>query len=522
MKRLFLSFIFIFAAFSAFAAAAGLFQTAGEYLVKGKYEEAVKCYRDFSTANPEHRLAPAALFNAASITQSELKDIDASKAGYTAAAQKYPGTKWAAESYRRLGEIAAEAGDSKTALDYYKLGLQNSRGEDYEMPDYWVRDIARKCGEIGSGITDPQEKLAALREIVEFIPPGDDAAACAYSIVGALNELNRREEAAQSLAETLYEFPISPVSRRITDDDREMVSEYVDFPWETLEQIQSLESIFNRREYSQAKAILLEIQTSEPDGPFKKSIEFGLAFFTVYETGDFETAIERMRELIDKYPDGVVASEARRNIETWARIMEVEDRVAEDPDDLTSSQESGFLLLRSRFYDLAEKRFLKAAENPQFTDAHFGLGYTYLRMGETEKSAVSFEKYLKENPNDTRILNIVGYNYIAMNRMEDALRCFRKYVELEPEHPNSHDSYAECLMNMGRTEEAVAEYQKTLELDPNWSNGLFMLGEIYKIQDDKKKALEYYHRYLKMDPQGRQSGQVRENIHSLEAEKSDN
>ncbi len=517
MKRIVVIAVIALITTAALGGTADLFQKADEYLSQGKMKEAAESYRKFAQANSEHRLAPTALFNAASIAQFELEDIPQAEAAYAEAAKKYPGAKWAAESYRRLGEIAAGRKESGEAIEYYRLALQNAKGEGYEMAEYWVNEVAQQCSECASGISIPERRVETLTVITKFIPPGETAAQAKYDLTLALKEIDQPRQAAKMAVELIYDYPRSPVVGRVMESERELVEEYAKFPWETLERIRGLESMFNRRQYSQAKEVLREILDDNPDTGFLNSVKYAEIYFSVYNDNNFASGIERMRDFIDEYPEGLPAVAARRNLEEWADIMELEDRVAENPGDPAANQEAGFMLLRRRFYDLAEKRFLKAVEATGFSDAYYGLGYVYLRTGQSEKSIESFERYLKDNPGDTRTLNIVGYNYMGMDRLEEALRCFKKYVELEPDHPNSHDSYAECLMKMEKIEEAVAEYERALELDSNWSNGVFMLGEIYLGQGNSEKAMKHYQRYLEMDPQGRVSRQAQARIDSLRA-----
>ncbi|MBL7191565.1 tetratricopeptide repeat protein [bacterium] len=485
------------------------------YLLEGRYSEAVTDYRQFAVENYNHRLAPAALFNAASIAQLELNDIEAAKNDFLRLTEEFPKSKWTAEAYRRLGEIARNENDFNSALKYYQMGIQSAEGEDYAMPEFWTAGLAQQCRDCLGETGDKALTVKILQELTQYMPSGDAVRECKYQLAAALKELDRKDETAQAFKELLYYYPQSETAQRIIADEKDWMTEYVDFPWETLNEIRNIDGLFRSGEYSQVKSILQEISAQYPATGFEENSEYSIILCGVYESGDFQTAFDQLRDYDDKYPNGVRRSEVQRNIDTWAEILQLMDNIEADPDDCASHQQIGFILLRNRMLQFAEEHFLEAVKDPEFYDSHMGLGYTYLYMQQPEKCIEHLEIYLKEYPNDGNAYNRVGYAYLQVNRNEKALNCFKRYMELEPDNPNSHDSYAECLMNMGEYEEAIAEYHKALELNPNWSNAVFMLGEIYRQQGDNEKALDQYRRYLEMDPSGRLSQQAQANIESI-------
>jgi len=492
-----------------------LFMSGGDLLQRGDFAEAAKCYGKFARANAEHRLAPTALFNAASIAMMEMGELVKAKEGFLALTERYPQTKWATESYRRLAEICQEQGDFREAIVFYRLGLSFAEGEEYDMPEPWVREMAVGCRDCLDSLNNPQLSMEVFREISEFALPGEAAAQSKYDYAQACKAAGMEKEAASIFADLMYIYPDSEWARRVMAEERELVDEYVDFPWETVEQFGQLNALFIRGERERVREMIEDIiQRNEHHG-LVENAECAMIIFDVHTTGDFETGLDRMQDFLDEYPDSAPSREGRQRIEIWAEILEVMDRIKQDPEDYGSHQELGFILLRERILELAEEHFKIALQDSSSDLPNLGLGYVYSLSGRAEESIEHFERYLALNPNDGATYNRVGYAYLQLNRLEDALRCFGRYRELEPNNPNTHDSYAECLWRMGRIDEAIAEYERALEIDASWSNGVFMLGEIYREMGENKKALEYYERYLEMDPSGRLSGQAWANIIEL-------
>ena len=495
---------------------ADLFQKACDELTKGSFEKAVEYFQEFAEKNPEHYLSPAALFNAASLYMVNLENLEAARKGYVDIAEEFPASKWAAESYRRLAEIAQTGENHREALNFYRLGLQFAEGEGYSMPQSWVNEMTDGCQQCLDTIDDPQITVDIYRQLTEYSLPGETAAQNQFNYASALKELGREEEAAQEFAQLLYDYPVSEFAHRIMEEERDLIGKFISFPWSVVEQFNQVMSLAQQNNYQEAESILQVIlEKHDNNESITANANFGLIVAKTYLSGDFESGLEDLQDYIDEYPQSPALSDARSNMEAWVDILEVLDIINENPQDYASHQQLGFILLRRRIMNLAEEQFMISLQDTTLIDSHMGLGYVYLYTGRVEEALQSFEIYLAHHPEDGYVQNRVGYVYLQINQFDKALECFSKYVEVSPEDPNSHDSYAECLWLMGRIEEAIAEYNKALELDPNWSNGMFMLAEIYHQQGDIEKALEYYQGYLEMEPQGRYSEQAAATIEEL-------
>ncbi|MFH1861787.1 MAG: tetratricopeptide repeat protein [bacterium] len=482
---------------------------------RGDHRGAVQSYRQFAASHAEHPQAPAALFHAASISLTKLNEPYAAQQTFLELTEKYPNTKWAAESFHRLAEIAEQAGDSEAALQYFSSGLRVSQGEDYRMPDIWISQMVQGCQTLTSALADPLKAIDVYQQITPYLPPGDVAAQMQYQLATALRGAGRTVEAAAVMASLFNDYPTSPSAAEAISLDREWVCQYIEVPWELLEQELQAQALARQLRFGEALPLLQGIIDTAPDSPLADNARFGVILCDVYLSADFATGWRRLREFIQQHPRKAQAVDAASHLENWENIVEMQEDLADNPDDYGTHLQLGFTMLRSRFFAPAEEHFLKALADTTSDDAYLGLGYVYGRTNRPAESVQYFERYLQNHPEEGNIFNQVGYAYLGMGNLEKALTCFERYRQLEPDNPNSHDSYAECLMNLGRSEEAIAEYQKAIETDPDFTNPYFMLGEIYTGLGNSAKALEYYHRYLELDPNGFNGQRARAQIDSL-------
>lgn len=501
--------------FTVSSTAGSLFLDAGTMLSKGKYADAVKMYEKFAADNPQDRLAPAALFNAAGIQAVELNNPDAAIANYKKAAAMERGSKWKAESCRRLGDLYSQKGMNKEAFDYYSLAFK-SVGESDLNTQNWLAGTAESCQKCLDANSDPAEKLKSYKMLLELLPSGNAAVNCRYQYAKSLRETGQQKQSADELNYIISYYPMTTIGQTVGTSEKDFISQfYPEINWESFSSFGRLQGMVRQGRFADIKTILDNIETSSKNEGWLLNVEFASIVNNLYLDSDFETALEKLQDFTDNNSLWKNTPETVNFETNWGNILQMLDDISENPQDIGLHSQLGFTLLRQAFYGLAEEHFLAAVKDTTNTDAYLGLGYVYLRSGQSEKAVESLEIYLKYNPNDGNTFNQVGYAYLQVNKPDEALKCFKRYRDLEPDNPNSHDSYAEALMNMGKYDEAIAEYNEALKINPDWSNALFMLGEIYRTTGDNTTALKYYQQYIEKDPQGRLAEDAQTAINSL-------
>ena len=74
--------------------------------------------------------------------------------------------------------------------------------------------------------------------------------------------------------------------------------------------------------------------------------------------------------------------------------------------------------------------FKKAVETePDYVDAHIGLGRAYLQANQIDKSIQALEKAYELDPKSDDALFYLGSSYLANNRKTEALRLFNMLKE---------------------------------------------------------------------------------------------
>ncbi len=118
-----------------------------------------------------------------------------------------------------------------------------------------------------------------------------------------------------------------------------------------------------------------------------------------------------------------------------------------------------------------------------------------------EKKAEPLLAKLKDDPNNSELLNQVGAIYKATHQFDEAATYFQKAVDANPKNVSARTDLASCLYYKGDVDRAIAQLQQALNYDQNDANSLFNLGMIrLQAKNDRTGAVHEWRKLLKSNP----------------------
>lgn len=84
------------------------------------------------------------------------------------------------------------------------------------------------------------------------------------------------------------------------------------------------------------------------------------------------------------------------------------------------------------------------------------------------QAALTLEKLLEGNPNDTDALDMLGFVRFFEGRFEDSKACCERVLALKPDHAYAHKGLGLNLARLGRLDEGILHLQQAMELRPAW------------------------------------------------------
>ena len=96
-------------------------------------------------------------------------------------------------------------------------------------------------------------------------------------------------------------------------------------------------------------------------------------------------------------------------------------------------------------------------------------GTDLLRQEKHHEALTSFRLALRENPNDTDVLQQIAVTYTHIGMTDEAMRTYRRVLELKPHAAGAHYGLAFLLLQRGSEDEGVAHLRAFLAHPPRFA-----------------------------------------------------
>ena len=136
--------------------------------------------------------------------------------------------------------------------------------------------------------------------------------------------------------------------------------------------------------------------------------------------------------------------------------------------------------------------------NPNNSRAHDNLGFTYERMGETEKALHEFGLAVKLQEDDFRALANLAVAYAKLGRYNESLIALKKSIEIREYH-KTYDKLGLVYDEIGMEEDAIKSFKEAISLNPRYAKAHNDLGAVYGKTGKFDLALEEFNKAIRID-----------------------
>ncbi len=137
---------------------------------------------------------------------------------------------------------------------------------------------------------------------------------------------------------------------------------------------------------------------------------------------------------------------------------------------------------------------------PGSVDAIHVRGLILYRLGNTTEAVDCWEICLRKAPEFTGAHFWIGWDALRRGEYEHAIARFHKALQIDPGFAEARLRLAEALVNAGSVEEAIPVLEQYVAAVPGSVEGKFRLGQGYARVGKFGKATEWYQEALKLDP----------------------
>jgi tetratricopeptide (TPR) repeat protein len=205
---------------------------------------------------------------------------------------------------------------------------------------------------------------------------------------------------------------------------------------------------------------------------FLSSEEYDEKAHRLYNDGDYDGALEMLREGLSLYPNAV---------ELYVGL--------------------GYARLAREEYAWAKRSFHRAlALDPAHEDALVGMGEILLRLGERDKALALFREVQEMGfEEDVELMLTMGRALYREGLYGEARDVFSKAVSVRPDFAETVAALAYCLHRTGDELEASRHLRRALRLDPDLHEARVYLGHLLYDRGDWEAALREFERVSPLD-----------------------
>ncbi|MCD6327403.1 tetratricopeptide repeat protein [bacterium] len=172
-----------------------------------------------------------------------------------------------------------------------------------------------------------------------------------------------------------------------------------------------------------------------------------------------------------------------------------------DSQEARKQYEKGRQLGKQGRTDEAIALFNKAIEvDPNYAEAHNGLGFAYLLKGEDDMGEREIKEALRLKPDFSKAIRNLAILYLRQKRMNEAMPLWKQLTEIKPDDAKAWSYLSAVYMSVRQIEKALVASKRALELSPNDPGILLNNASICTQLVKLDEAEQFYKRLVEMMP----------------------
>lgn len=221
--------------------------------------------------------------------------------------------------------------------------------------------------------------------------------------------------------------------------------------------------------------------------PFLSSEEYDERAHALYNDGQYDDALELLREGLERYPNavelrvGVAYAQLAREEFAWAR-RSFEAALVLDPDHEDALAGLGEILLKLGHVDEGLRMLQRTVElgYDEDIDLMVQIGRALFREGFVEEALSFFERGLEHTPDSAEAMACKSYAQHRLGHEAQAIASLQRALALDADFTEARVYLANLLYDTGDMEGAKREYDLTTPED-HWDElGIWRLTELKK------------------------------------------
>lgn len=226
--------------------------------------------------------------------------------------------------------------------------------------------------------------------------------------------------------------------------------------------------------------------------------------FLLYQSKDFNNAIEAYTEAIEQYPDysdfyvnrGMAYHEIEENN---LALSDMDKAISLDYNNAEAYSNRGAINLALGYNNTALEDLNKAIElkdkfktKESLASAYLNMGTLQSVLGDKDIALKWYNEAIELGVKDPSILNAIGIVYIDLNQPEKSLEYFDSAIELDQDFAYAYSNRARAYFLLEKEDIALADIATSMSIDSNIPQSYLIKGQILSALDNSVEAVKVY------------------------------
>ena len=158
-------------------------------------------------------------------------------------------------------------------------------------------------------------------------------------------------------------------------------------------------------------------------------------------------------------------------------------------------------LLQRGAYNQAANAFKQAlARDPNYFEAQYNLGLTYLQWGNNAQAVVELKKALYLQPKNSIVWSSLAVAYDNQSESDDAMEALTQAVTYDPDNTTARMNLAAMYANAKNMPQAIAQYRELVKMDGGNVEAMLNLSRCLVFSNQLAEAKEYLKKAIAAEP----------------------
>lgn len=262
-----------------------------------------------------------------------------------------------------------------------------------------------------------------------------------------------------------------------------------------------VEVLVRQEKWTEAEAIMMQIQSQDPDFPESHTKQS----YLFYRVDDAEGGLREARSALAENPND---AEAHKNAGLALEILkkfeaseqEYQEALRLKPDYAAARYDLGILFHEEKKYDRAIEEYKKAITlDPANGNIPYNMGHSFEEKGDLDSAIHEYREAIRFNPDKFEFRSSLGHALESRMMYADAVKVFREMEAKWPDSPLCHDCLGNALYGVQDLVGAEKEFRQAIALDPTDAYPQRGLGRIRLVQKDYDTALNEFREAENLD-----------------------